>query len=137
MSWSSPNKNEAIFCTLCFISMYSVLYILSEYTYFYILKKHYLIHFCCLFLKSLKAFSASLKSDFVYLIFFWCFIVPRFFLTIKTTKNSILKHWNQFCEEALFLWNKVSRFYSITIIHCWSNYKTCLLFTLAISRSMG
>ena len=49
MSWSLPKKKEGIFCTvfffrrkffqqLCFISMYSVLNTLSEYTYFYISK---------------------------------------------------------------------------------------------------
>ena len=47
MSWSSRKKKKGIFCTvnfvrkeffqdLCFISMYSVLNTLSEYTYFYI-----------------------------------------------------------------------------------------------------
>ena len=47
MSWSSQEKNDGIFCTvyffrrnffkhLCFISMYSVLNTLLEYTYFYI-----------------------------------------------------------------------------------------------------
>ena len=45
-----------------FISMYSVLNTLSEYTYFYISKKHYFIHFYCFFLKSLKAFSVSLST---------------------------------------------------------------------------
>ena len=40
--------------------MYSVLNTLLEYTYFYISKKHDSTHFCCLFLKSLKAFSVSL-----------------------------------------------------------------------------
>ena len=49
MSGSSLKKIEGIFCTtyfirrevlqdLCFISMYSVLNTLSEYTYFYMLK---------------------------------------------------------------------------------------------------
>ena len=42
--------------------MYSVLNTLSEYTYFYISKKHYFIHFYCFFLKSLKAFSVSLST---------------------------------------------------------------------------
>ena len=41
--------------------MYSVFIALSEYTYFYISKKHYYIHSCCLFLKSSKAFSVSIR----------------------------------------------------------------------------
>ena len=45
---------------LGFISVYSVLKKLSEHIYFYIYQKHYFIHFCCLFSKSSKAFSASL-----------------------------------------------------------------------------
>ena len=43
--------------------MYSVLNTLSEYAHFYILKKHYFTHFCCLFLKFLKAFSVYLKKE--------------------------------------------------------------------------
>ena len=49
MSWNSQKKKEGIFCTayfvrknfvehLRFISMYSVLNTLSEYTYFYLSK---------------------------------------------------------------------------------------------------
>ena len=52
--------SKGIFSRLCFILMYIVLNTLSEYIQFYISKKHYFIHFCCLFLKSLKAFSVSL-----------------------------------------------------------------------------
>ena len=37
-----------------------VLNILSEYTYFYMIKKHYFLDFCYLFLKSSKALSVSL-----------------------------------------------------------------------------
>ena len=61
MSWSSRKKKKGIFCIvyfvrmkffkdLRFISMYSVLNTHSEYTYFYISKKHFFKHFCCLFL---------------------------------------------------------------------------------------
>ena len=68
-------EKRDIFCTvhfaqreffqdLCFISMCSVSYTLSEYRYFYMSKKHYFVHFCCLFLKSLKAFSVSLDRVF-------------------------------------------------------------------------
>ena len=46
----------------CSISMYSVLNKLSEYVYFYILKKHYFIHCCCSFLKSPKAFKKNKDS---------------------------------------------------------------------------
>ena len=71
MNWSSRKRKESIFCTiyfvrrkfflnLCFISIYSVLNTLSEYTYFYMSK--ILLHtLFCLFLKSSKAFSISLR----------------------------------------------------------------------------
>ena len=48
--------SEWNFCNICVLNK------LSEYIYFYILKKHYFIHFCCLFLKLLKVFSVSLKT---------------------------------------------------------------------------
>ena len=61
-------KKEGIFCTvyflrriIFFISMYSVLNTLSEYTYFY--KQKTLLHtLFCLFLKLSKAFSVSLNA---------------------------------------------------------------------------
>ena len=44
-------------------------FVCLEYTFrIYMLlhiKKHYFIYFCCLFLKLLKAFSASLSSEFL------------------------------------------------------------------------
>ena len=47
---------------MCFIPIYWVLNILSEYMYILLhIKKHYFIHFCCLFLKLSKAFSVSLS----------------------------------------------------------------------------
>ena len=49
------------FFKICFISLYSVLNTLSERTCFYLSKKHYFVHFCCLFWKSSKAFSVSLN----------------------------------------------------------------------------
>ena len=60
MSSKSRKKEEGIFCTvyfvqrnffkhMCFISMYGLLNTLSEYTYFYISKKHYFIHFFACF----------------------------------------------------------------------------------------
>ena len=74
MSWSSRGKKENIFYTvyfirrkifkeiehLCFISMYSVLNILSEYTYF-TYQKIILHTLFCLFLKLPKGFSVSLS----------------------------------------------------------------------------
>ena len=58
-SWSSRKKKEGIFCTvyflqmeffkICFISMYSVLNTLSEYTYFYISKNITLYTFVACF----------------------------------------------------------------------------------------
>ena len=77
MSWSSGKKKDGIFCTAYFVrrkfyltfvfffSMYSVLHTLSEYTYFYIIKKYCFIH--C-FWKSSKAFSVSLKLQFLRII---------------------------------------------------------------------
>ena len=46
--------------------MYNVLNTLSEYTYFYILKKNciYFSLFCCLFLKSLKGSAQKMKFSF-------------------------------------------------------------------------
>ena len=69
MAWSLRKKKECIFCNvyfvrkkffkhLCFISMYSELNKLSVYTFTY--QKHCFIHFCYLFLESLKAFVVSL-----------------------------------------------------------------------------
>ena len=48
---------------LCFISMYSVLNTHSEYTYFYISKKHFFKHFCCLFL-IVESLQCILNSHF-------------------------------------------------------------------------
>ena len=73
MSRSSRKKKKGIFCTvyfvrreffkhLCLSSMYSILDTLSEYTYFYISKKHYFIHFRCLFLKASNTFVAYFKN---------------------------------------------------------------------------
>ena len=55
--------HRTYFQHLGFISIYSVFNKLSEYIYILRhMKEHYSIHFCCLFLKSLKAFSVSLPS---------------------------------------------------------------------------
>ena len=91
MSWSSPKKKVCIFFNvnfmrrkflwhLCFVSMYSVLNKLSEHIYFILLhiKKHYFIHFCCLFLKSSKAFSISLN--------FTGLLLPRFLIVKNAWK---------------------------------------------------
>ena len=73
MKWSPQKKREGIFYTVYFVQrkIFLNLCLLSlyvkciEYTFrIYILlliKKHYFIHFCSLFLKSPKAFSVSLK----------------------------------------------------------------------------
>ena len=63
MSWSSGKKKEGFFVSfllskgnffkICFISMYSVLNTLSEYTHFYI-SKNITSYICCLFLKLTK-----------------------------------------------------------------------------------
>ena len=69
MSWSSRKKkkraffvpfvlSEGNFFKICVLYQYihSVLNTLSIYILLHI-KKHYFLHFCCLFLKSLKAYS--------------------------------------------------------------------------------
>ena len=74
MSWSSRKKKESSFCTVYFIRrkfFLTFVFYLSiwciEYTFrIYILlhtKKHYFIHFCCLFLKSSKAFYVSVSCS--------------------------------------------------------------------------
>ena len=65
MSWSSRKKKECIFETLFFLTFVFYLNVQCiEYTFriciFLQIKKHYFIHFCSLFLKSLKAFIVSL-----------------------------------------------------------------------------
>ena len=70
MSWSQRKKKRAFFVpfVLCeghffniyFITIYSVLNTLSEYTYFYISENITSYTFFCLFLKSSKAFTLSL-----------------------------------------------------------------------------
>ena len=68
-----------------FISIYSVLNTLSEYTYFYISKNIiYFIRFCCLFLKSSKAFSVSLTSVFMFLL-----SNNYIYYLLKTSGNSV------------------------------------------------
>ena len=67
MSWSQRKKKEGIFCTVYLVTFVFYLNVQCiEYTFRkYILlhiQKYYLIHFCCLFLKSSKAFSVSLRT---------------------------------------------------------------------------
>ena len=73
MSWSSRKKQEGYFLYRLFcpkgISLRFVLYLnvqCIEYAFrIYIrlhIKKHYFIHFCCLFSESSKAFSISLSQ---------------------------------------------------------------------------
>ena len=51
------------FFNFFFISMYIVLNKLSEGMYTFTYQKFYFIHFCCLFLKLSKTFSASLTAN--------------------------------------------------------------------------
>ena len=77
MSWSSQKKKRINFTKIKFILSIGhifniwvlfqfIVYLINfQNIYIYILqhmKEHYSIHFCCLFLKSLKAFSVSLPS---------------------------------------------------------------------------
>ena len=55
--------SKEIFLTLCFILMYSVLNTLSEYTYFYISKKLYFVHFSLLVLTSSSVSSSMVKMS--------------------------------------------------------------------------
>ena len=72
MNWSSEKKEESIFCSIYFVRtkfFMTFVFFLNvqciEKTFgIFILshvKKHYFIHFCCLVLKSSKAFSVSLS----------------------------------------------------------------------------
>ena len=74
------------FSRLCFSSMYVVLNTLSEYTYF-TYQKNYFIDFCCLFLKSSKAFSVSLRLVLNLLILSQCS------LSITTWKQKAEVFW--------------------------------------------
>ena len=58
------------FLTTCFISIYSVLTTLLEYTYFYILKKHYFIYFLLAF-KIVESLQCILKLNNQILIVFY------------------------------------------------------------------
>ena len=102
MSWGSRKKKESIFwpeviffniCVLSPQCMYSVLNNLSEYiaTLLHI-KKHYFIHFCCLFLRSLKAFSVSIRFEAINLTkkFYKANIYGKYSITV-----SVAKSWNK------------------------------------------
>ena len=58
-------RKDGIFCTVYFvqrnISVYCIEYTFRIHILLHI-KKHYFIHICCLFLKSLKAFNVYLSS---------------------------------------------------------------------------
>ena len=78
VSWSSGKKSAFFgnvyfvwrtFFNFCFISMYCVsnkfseyVYIQNIYTLLHIIKKHFMRFFACLFFKSLKPFSVSLRQ---------------------------------------------------------------------------
>ena len=85
MVLAKEKRGHFLYCLFCpkeiffkFVSTLNVKCI--EYTFrIYILlliKKHYFIHFCCLFLKSSKAFSVSLKWN---LWNFWPWIFEHLF----------------------------------------------------------
>ena len=115
MSWGSQKKEsifwpEVIFFNICVLSpqcMYSVLNNLSEYiaTLLHI-KKHYFIHFCCLFLKSLKAFSVSIRFEAINLTkkFYKANIYGKYSITVSVAKswNKIQKGYVKiYCPEKL------------------------------------
>ena len=90
LRWNSPKKKEGIFCTVYFLTFVfyrNVQWL--EYTFgIYILlhiKKHYFINFCCLFLKSLKAFSVSLNRKITQKFIRKCQIV---LYHLKNTQNN-------------------------------------------------
>ena len=70
MSWSLWKKIESIFSTVYFVWRELFVFYFNlqptEYTFSICIllhiKKHYFIHFCCLFLKPSKAFSVSLSK---------------------------------------------------------------------------
>ena len=69
MSWSSRNKTRAFLLSFILLKGHFLAlgFYLTENTFrIYILlhiKKHYFIHFCCWFFKSLEAFSESLRKN--------------------------------------------------------------------------
>ena len=86
---------------MCFISVYSVLNTLSEYTYIDIPKKHYFMHTpFWLFLKSSKVFSISLRHNYFIILS----IKPggEFFTFSKLSSKLIVVH---------HLWSLKSPFY--------------------------
>ena len=74
------------FLTACFISMYSVLTTLSEYTYFYILKKNYFIYFLLA-----SKIVESLQCIFNGLYFMYSQKLPSQDCVIKLRDNRIFK----------------------------------------------
>ena len=106
--------SEENFLNICFVSMYSVLITLPEYTYFYIWKKHYFINFCCLLLKPSKAFSVSLMNH---------NHAPK----TEGRKNQRATTWGKFgmCHEATNEW-----------IHVWFKYRVfkCRFFPRILQR---
>ena len=68
MSWISRKKKENIFCSvyffnICVLSQCKVYWIHFQNIHTFTYQKHYFINFCCLFWKSLKAYSVSLSSS--------------------------------------------------------------------------
>ena len=68
MNWSSRKKKECIFCNSYFVRRKFNIWVSSQCIVYWInfrilspIKKHYLIHFCCLFLKLSQAFSCTLN----------------------------------------------------------------------------
>ena len=71
MSWSSRKKKEGIFVVfvlpkgnffkICVLFQCIMQWIYFQNTYTFTYKKHYFTHFCCLFLKSSKAFTVSIN----------------------------------------------------------------------------
>ena len=91
MSWSSRKKKEGIFCNVYFVRnkfFNSIGYTFRIYVLLHI-KNHYFIPFCCLFLKSLKAFGVSFRTSYKELI--WCINDPN-------------AHIPTFCKCWSFMW---------------------------------
>ena len=132
MSWSSRKKKERIFCTVYFvwskffltfgfISKYSVLNKLSEYIYFYIAKKHYFIHFCCLFLKSSKSYSVSLMENFIFCGVWppervFTFVYSNIIRTSWDTEQQKLRCWEKWAPKTLKMFSKRYQFFSGCIL---------------------
>ena len=98
MSWGAKEKRrhflycsfcpKGVFSEICVLSLCIVYWIHVQNIHTFTYQKHYFIHFCCLFLKLLKAFSVSLKR-YLWLIFLASKKPLTFFTTLSPCMNTV------------------------------------------------